>query len=127
MPMSLGVYDLDYYPTDFTPPRPLRSNAHLETYGGVDHFSWGFFTVGTIIDLQWNFMPSEQFDSLDAVFQGDVEVAWDPGIPGESETYIVQIIDFTGEFHESVGSGAEIWRKNCKMSLLIISAVSESS
>lgn len=123
MPMSLGDYALVYYPSDFTPPRPVRSNAYVETMESVAHFSWGIFIVGKIIDLQWNYMPSDQFDSLDAIFQEDEEVVWDPGIEEGGDTYNVQILDFTGEFHEAVGSGSEIWRKNCKMELLIMSEV----
>jgi hypothetical protein len=123
MPMILGDYTLTYYPSGFTPPRPARSNAYLETMESVAHFSWGVSIVGKIIELDWNYMPSEQFDSLDAIFQEDEEVVWDPGIPGLSDTYNVEILDFTGEFHEAVGSDTEIWRKNCKMMLLIMSEV----
>ncbi len=123
MPMTLDAYALPYYPSNFTQPRPIRSNAHVETYGSVAHFSWGFFIAGKIIELEWNYMPSEQFDALDAIFQDDEGVVWDPGIPDLSETYNVEIIDFVGEFHEAVGTETEIWRKNCKMTLLILSEV----
>jgi hypothetical protein len=123
MPMSLGDYEFIYYPSDFTPPRPVRSNAYVETMESVAHFSWGFFWPGKIIELEWNYMPSSQFDSLDAIFQDDEEVVWDPGIEEDGDTYNVQILNFTGEFHETVGTGTEIWRKNCKMTLLIMSEV----
>jgi hypothetical protein len=127
MPMTLGTYTLTHYPSAFTQPRPQRANAYLETAESVAHFSWGFFIVGKIIDLIWNYMPSEQFDDLDAVFQGDAEVVWDPGIPpagsDPASTYNVQILDFTGDFHEAVGTDPEIWRSNCRMTLLIISKV----
>lgn len=121
--MILGDYTLTHYPYDFTIPRPVRSNAHVETYESVAHFSWGFFTAGKIIELIWNYMPSDQFDSLDAVFQDDEEVVWEPGTEEGETTYNVQILDFIGDFHESVGSSSEIWRKNCKMTLLIMSEV----
>lgn len=126
MAMSIGAYELTHYPSGFTIPKPERSNAYLPTMASVAHFSWGFFWPGKIIEIEWNYMPSVQFDSLDAVFQGDVEVEWDPGIPGISDTYTVQILNFTGDFHEAVGTEAEIWRRNCKMTLLIL-AVNESS
>jgi len=121
MPMILGTYTLPYYPSNFTPPRPFRSNSYVETYESVVHFSWGFFTAGKIIDLEWNYMPSEEFDDLDLVFQDNEAVVWDPGIPGLATVYTVQILDFTGDFHEAVGTDTEIWRKNCKMKLLILS------
>jgi hypothetical protein len=127
MPMMLGTYTLIHYPSSFTPPRPQRSNAYVLTAEDVAHFSWGFFIAGTVIELQWDYMPSEQFDALDAVFQADEEVVWDPGIPDLSLTYNVQIIDFTGDFHEAVGTATEIWRKSCKMTLLIMSENAESS
>lgn len=123
MPMKLGDYVLPYYPSGFTIPRPERSNAYLETYSSVKHFDWGFFWAGKIIDLQWNFMPSEQFDNLDEIFQEGEEIVWDPGISGLDATYNVQILDFTGDFHESAESGTEIWRQNCRMPLLILSEV----
>lgn len=127
MPMSLGnEYDLPYYPSAFTIPRPARSGAYVETYESVAYFSWGFFTAGKIIELEWNYMPSAQFDALDVIFQNDVGVVWDPGISGLSATYNVEIVDFVGEFHEAVGTETEIWRKNCKMTLLILSEVEDS-
>lgn len=127
MAMTLGNYTLTYYPSAFTPPRPVRSNAHIETMESVAHFSWGVSIVGKIIEMEWNYMPSIQFDLLDAIFQADAEVIWDPGIPYQGDTYNVEILDFTGEYHESVDSGSEIWRKNCKMTLLIMSMAAESS
>jgi hypothetical protein len=127
MPMQLGEYPLPYYPSAFTSPCPDRSNAFVLTAESVAHFSWGFFIVGKTIDVQWDYMPSEQFEALEAIFQEDKEVFWDPGIPGLSLTYNVQIVDFTGDFHEAVGTATEIWRKNCKMTLLIMSENAESS
>lgn len=120
MPMTIGDYTLTHYPSAFTLPRQFRSNSHVETYGGVEHFSWGFYLVGKIIEITWSYMPSTQFDALDAEWQEDEQMIWDPGIPGSSDTYDVEILDFTGDFHETVGTGAEIWRANCKMTLLIM-------
>jgi hypothetical protein len=127
MSMALGTCTLTHYPSAFTQPRPQRSNAHLITYASVAHFSWGVSIIGKIIEVLWHYMPSEQFEELDAVFQGDAEVVWDPGIlPSGSDdpvTYNVQILDFTGDYHETVGTDPEIWRANCKMTLLIMSEV----
>ena len=125
--MALGEYTLPYYPSAFTPPCPDRSNAYVETLEGTAHFSWGFFIVGKTIELDWDYMPSEQFEALEALYQEDKEMLWDPGIPGLSLIFNVQIMDFTGEFHEAVGTATEIWRKNCKMTLLIMGENAESS
>jgi hypothetical protein len=125
--MTIGEYSLIYYPADFPEPRPARSESHVETIESVNHFSWGFFTAGQIIPLTWNYMPSEQFDALDSVYREDKEEFWDPCIPGKYSTYQVQIKNFTGDFHEAVGTATEIWRKNCKMTLLIMGENAESS
>jgi hypothetical protein len=121
--MAFGDYDCPYYPTQFTIPRPGRSNSSVQTYTSVAHFSWGFFIAGKTIEINWNYMPSEIFDALDAIFQDNEEIVWDPDIPELSTTYNVQILNFSGEYFESVKSDAEIWRQNCRMSLLIISEV----
>ena len=126
MAMTLGEYTLIHYPADFTIPKSERSNAYEETMGGVEHFTWGFFLVGKIIEISWPKMPSVQFDALFEVFLLDTEVIWDPGIPGEDALYSVQILDFIGAFHETVGTDEAIWRTNCKMTLLIMSIESES-
>jgi len=123
MAMKFGDYECVYYPTQFTIPRPYRSNSYVKTYQSVAHLSWGFFWPGKIIEIEWNYMPSEQFNSLDAVFQEDEAIVWDPDITGLSATYNVQILDFNGDFHESVISETEVWRQNCRMSLLILSEV----
>jgi hypothetical protein len=126
MAMAFGIYNCEYYPTQFTIPRPKKSNAYIETYESVGHFSWGFLWPGKIIEVDWDKMPSEQFDSLDTIWQNDEEIVWDPDIPGLSQTYNVQILDFDGDFFESTGIDPEIWRQNCKMTLLIMSAIGES-
>ena len=123
MPMTIGEYSLSYYPSGFTIPRPDRANAYVETLTSVAHFSWGFFLVGKVIELRWNFMPAEQFDALDAIFQQDEEVVWYPGEETGLPSYDVQILNFDGDYHESVQPGPETWRSNCRMTLLIMSEV----
>ena len=115
------------YPTRFTIPKSVRSNAYVQTYSSVAHFSWGFFIIGKEIQIGWDYLPSEDFDDLDLVFQQDEEIVWDPDVPGLGKTFNVQILNFTGDYFESVLTEAEVWRQNCQMTLLIMGENTESS
>ena len=127
MSMKIGNHTCTHYPSKFTIPRPDRINSYELTYEGVVHFSWGLTIIGKVIEISWNYLPSTEFDNLDAVFQADAEIEWDPGIPEQSDTYTAQILDFTGDYFESTGSAADIYRENCMMRLLITGLIPESS
>jgi hypothetical protein len=104
--------------------RPEKKCSYLETYSSVSYFSFGATIVGKAIDLSWNLLPSAQFNSLDAVYQADTVVAWDPSIPGSTVRYNVNVMSLNGEYFISQESTSqESYRQNISMQLLIMSQV----
>jgi len=100
-----------------------KINAHVQTYSSVQYFSWGTAIVGKTIPLKWNAMPSTMFDALDAVYQSDVQVVWQPKLHGSTVNYNVEVLNLTGEYWISQESSANYNRINCQLDLLIMSEV----
>jgi hypothetical protein len=100
--------------------RADRITATAQTYTSVAFYSWGARLIGKTITLSWNAMTATQFTALDAIFQADAAVVWNPiDIVGGSTTYNVEIVTFNGEYL----AGVTELRINCTMELLILSEV----
>lgn len=123
MTMVLSTTTFARDPGQMTMIRPEKICSHALTYGGVAFFSWGATIVGKVIDLEWNGMPSTQFDAIDAVYTADSTCVFNPDIPGSTQTYEVNLLGFDGDYFLSLESSASFERINCKLSLLIMSEV----
>lgn len=121
MVLSTTTFALD--PSSMGMIKADKINAHVQTYSSVQYFSWGTALNGKTIPLKWNAMPSTMFDALDAVYQSDTQVVWQPNLPGSTTQYNVEVLNLTGEYWISQKSSANYHRINCKLDLLIMSEV----
>jgi hypothetical protein len=119
--ISINAYTLIDQPNEMTPVRADRSIAYELTLSSVAFFSWGSSIVGKEITLSWNYMTATEFASLDAIYQADTEVVFDPQA-GDSKTYNVQVISLDGTLVRKI-SGTGAYRTDVKMVLLIMSEV----
>jgi hypothetical protein len=117
--MILDSYTFDLLPGQMTVLKPVKDNATVQTYTDVAYFSWEPSIVGKIITLRWNAMTIAQFDSIDAIYQADAEVEFDPTSYTGSDTYNVQVPKFDGAYW----TGDIPNRLNCELELLIMSVV----
>jgi hypothetical protein len=100
--------------------RADRISAAVQTYTSVAFYSWGARLIGKVVTLSWNAMTSTQFNALDAIFQADATVVFNPtDIVGGSTTYNVEIVSLNGEYL----AGVLELRINCTMELLIMSVI----
>jgi hypothetical protein len=123
--MSLGTYTFDSNPSDLDEIiGKKKSQASVQTYAGVAYFSWGTLIAGVEVELTWDYMSCAQYDSLDALYQADAGVVWDPQ-DGQSPavTYNVEITELTGRYFIGLSPTAEWVRRDVKMRLLILSEV----
>lgn len=123
--MTLGGYTFDSNPADLDSiVGPRKSCAAVPTYSGVAYFSWGTLIAGVEVELTWDYMGCDQYDSLDALYQADAQVVWDPQ-DGQSPavTYNVEITDLTGRYFIGLAPDAEWLRRDVRMRLLILSEV----
>jgi len=121
--MSLGTYTFENNPSDLNAIlNPKKSCASVSTYSGVAYFSWGTLIAGVEVELTWDYMSCDQYDSLDAIYQADAPVVWDPQ-DGYSPaiTYNVEIVDLTGRYFIGLSSSAEWVRRDVRLRLLILS------
>lgn len=123
MAMVLSTTTFARDPGKMTMIRADKICSHALTYSGVAFYSWGATVVGKVIDLEWNGMPSTQFDAIDTVYASDATCVFNPGITGSTQTYEVNILGFDGEYFINPESSARYERINCKLSLLIMSEV----
>ena len=102
-------------PNKFTIPNKTKFSSSIETYGGIAYFSWGMFTAGQKIKLEWDWYDSASFDSLQTLLEDDEQKVWDPQT---GTTYTVEMIKLDGKYLESALLDAP-WRRDVVLELLI--------
>ncbi len=121
--ISIGAVTLRHNPIRMTLVRPEKRSASSETYSSVAYFSWGTSIVGKEIDIEWSYMESDEFDDLDDLFKTDAPVVFDPQ-DGSGKTYNVEITRLNGEYFRTLDFSAGHFRRNVKMTVLILSEAS---
>ncbi len=119
MEMSLGNYAFEWPPDRWTIPKAEKYSGRVRTYGSAAFFSFGTWIVGKEILLEWDFMPDDQFETLNGLYLDDEPKLWDPGT---GEGYLVEIVSFDGAYGEVVGYDKP-YRFNVKMVLMIMAEV----
>lgn len=120
----LGTVTFTKNPGYMTIIRPDRFCSYVLTYSSVGFFSWGASIIGKVVELKWNVMPIAQYENIQNLWEADAEVVFDPK-DGESLTYDVEILDFSGEYSIGVpatGGSGPLFRKNVTLKLLILSS-----
>jgi hypothetical protein len=121
--MTLGAYTFASNPSDVgNIIGKKRSCATQPTYSSVAFFSWGLFAAGVEVELSWDYMSCDQFDALDALYQADAAIVWDPQ-NGSSKTYNVEITDLTGRYFIGIPHSDNYERREVKLRILILSEV----
>lgn len=119
--MILGGVTFTYNPIiSFPILRPKKDTSVLKTLESVAYFSWPATIIGEIIPFDWEWMPSEQFDSLDALYVADNEITFDPTGGGGGPTYQVILKGLEGVYWLDIDTLQSI-RRDVVMELLIIS------
>jgi hypothetical protein len=121
--MVLGDYTFDSNPSAVDGIiQEGKSIASVKTYTSVAVFSWGLMCAGSEILLAWDYMTTEMYDYLYALFAADEAIVFDPQ-DGSSKTFNVEITDLTGKYHLYLNGGTDRNRRDVKMTLLILSEV----
>ena len=113
--MTLGGYTFDRNPTQFDIPKDYRSTSFVDTYTGVSFFSFGIFSAGQEVTLEWDWMSNAMFIIFQTLLEADEAVTW---YSRAGSTYITEILSLNGKYLESALSDAP-WRKDAKLDLLI--------
>lgn len=120
--MILGGVTFSWNPSGMVVLTPKLYCSQVLTYSGVEFFSWGASIVGVNIDIEWNYMPADQFDSINTLYQAAASIVWNPQL-GDAKTYNVMITNFRGKYFIELTSSSSIRRKDVVLSLLIMSQV----
>jgi len=112
--MTLGSYTFWRNPDQFSIPKQVRHSAVVKTYGGTAFFSWGLF-YGQSVLLEWEWMDSSAFASLQSLLEDDEEKVW---VPQTGTSYDVEILKLDGVYSENSQTDAP-WRKSVKLSMLV--------
>jgi hypothetical protein len=120
--MSLGAYTLLQNPIEAGVIEKDKSCASVLTYTSVGYFSWGTSIIGKQVILGWNYMRSDQYASLQTLYEADVPVVFNPQ-DGRSRTYNVEITNLSGNYFEKLTTPSSVFRKDARLTLLILSQV----
>lgn len=112
---SLGGYTFYWDPDKMGIPEKKKDVSRVKTYGGSAVFEWEAILQGTLVPLEWNFMPKGMYNALRAMYlQTGQTFVWDPDTGGN--TYNVKILDCSAEYHEVLNHGGP-WRQKVKLIL----------
>ena len=125
--MALGTYTFNMNPSDITPfIKPDKINASTLTYSDVAYFSWPPSIVGKKFTLTWTIVSAAQFDTMDAIFQADLPVVWNPNNE-YGYLYTVQITKCDAVYYEKWTTAFEgdtdVLRKNAVLELLVLQRI----
>lgn len=123
MTMSISTTTFALDPSDMDIIKADKICSYVPTYSGVQFFSWGSTITGKLIELRWNAMPSTMFDALQTVIETDATAIWTPNIPGSTVTYEINLLGLDGQYFISQESSAAFYRANCKLQMLIMTAI----
>ena len=121
--MSLDAYTFDFNPMDpLQLIRKKRAVAAKKTYSAAVTFSFPATIAGQKRKLNWKYMPTSMFATLDTKYTAGGSYVFDPQ-DGSSKTYNVEIMDFDGEYHLDLEDTAGNYYKNVVMELYFLSEV----
>lgn len=120
--ISISTWTPAIDPGSITVIRKDKRSAVVETYSGAAYFSWGSSIVGKQIILTWNWMPGDEFAALDALYEADVEVVFDPD-DGTSRTFNVNLLGLDGDYLRGLDNTSASIRTNVTLTLCIMSQV----
>lgn len=118
----IGDWTPSVNPTKITIPRPEKPSAAVLTYDSVAYFGWPATIVGKQILLEWDYMPTDEFESLDLLYQADVEQEFAVNSNSAFPRYNVNLLALDGAYHMQTWSG-DGFRRDVKLALLIMSEV----
>jgi hypothetical protein len=113
---QLGGITFTFNPDRQSIPARKKSVSAVQTYTSNAVFQWTAVWPGSIIILEWEFMPAAQYDDLVDVYLSIDPVTFNPDTGGS--TYQVVITDMTGEYFE-VAATDLTYRKNVKLTLMV--------
>lgn len=77
---------------------PVCKYASVDTWEGAAFFSFGTQWAGKEISLDWEAMPSEQFDDIVDLMTADEAITFNPQL-ASGKTYTVRVIGVRGKYH----------------------------
>ncbi|NPU84371.1 MAG: hypothetical protein HPY65_07765 [Syntrophaceae bacterium] len=117
---TLGTLTFAQNPDTMTLIKKDRDVAWVKTYTSVAIFTWGSSYEGKKLDLAWSYMETSEFDDLEDIQDADAQVVFDPQ-DDSGKTFNVEILALDGEYHLYLDDDTGHYRKNVKLTLLIMS------
>lgn len=120
--MSLGNFVFPTNPSKMTMIDAKRFTDEVETLTGVAFYSWGTMVDGLPVKLEWKFMRSSTYATLQTLLMADTPATFNPQ-DGLGRIYEVEIKDLDGQYHRGLGIAANTHRTDIKLILVILGRV----
>jgi hypothetical protein len=114
---AVGATSFTLNPARCTLPATYKSAAAVVTYGGVAFFSFGTYTAGQKIVLEWDYCNIATWNILQAAHVADAQTTL---TPGDGFVYKAELLSLKGAIFLDQTTNAK-WRKNVKLELIVIS------
>lgn len=111
---KLGGITFTFNPDRQSLPLKKKPVASVGTYSSSAIFQWTPIWEGSIISLEWEFMPSAQYDDLVDLYLSTDAIEFDTDNGGDK--YNVIVTDLSGDYFEVAGAGLA-YRKNVRIQL----------
>jgi len=113
---KLGTVTFLFNPDRQSIPLKKKSVASVGTYTSSAIFQWSPIWEGSSISLEWDFMPSAQYEDLVDLYLSTDAIEFDADNGGDK--FQVIVTDLTGDYFEVAGHGLA-YRKNVRIQLEI--------
>lgn len=116
--ISIGNFILPHNPSKMTMVHAQRHTAKAKTLNTIAFYSWGTMVNGLEIVMNWPFMKSSTFATLDGLIMADSPATFNPQ-DGSGSIYNIELEKLDGDYHIGLSSGIT-YRKNVKLTLTIL-------
>ena len=117
--MILGSYTFATNPSSI--PQMIQNNkavASRDTIDSVAVFEWPATIKGVKVKLHWDYLSTDQYDSLFTIYATGGTVTFDPQ-DGSTRTFDVSVLSCTGEYFVMIEDAAGNNRQNVDLTLVI--------
>jgi hypothetical protein len=121
--MTLGGYTFPHNPSSLRDIIQKRRDISITpTYSSVAIFKWPALYEGQILELNWDFMQTDMFETIRGFRDAGTTLVFNPQ-DGTGVTFNVEVVDISGQYHIHLANATGNHRKKVKLELVIVGVI----
>lgn len=118
--MKLGSVTFKILPRVSETTDKKRDVSIIKTYDGAAFFAWPALHPGKVITLSWDYLPADEWTTLQSAYEADATIVFSPENSASNE-YNVIIGKMDGTYFLDHGTSSSVYRKDVKLDLFVVS------